>query len=94
LKPGVILSALTQLKDAGTGAPAILGHVCLRCPGMLTRNDQALVEKVAREFVEKHGSQAVAVLRENAEQAAAIDDELAAKAWRDIADAAERISGG
>jgi hypothetical protein len=60
-------------------------------PTMLTHDDQALVEEVAREFVERHGPKAVAVFGEKAESADGIADELAAKTWRDIADAAKRL---
>jgi hypothetical protein len=60
---------------------------------MLTHDDQALVEEVAREFVDRHGFEAVAVLRENAEIAEGIGDERAAKSWLDIADAAKYLLG-
>jgi hypothetical protein len=53
--------------------------------------DEKTVDQVARETIESYGAVAVPVLRERADQAEAIGDELAAKAWRDIADAAERM---
>jgi hypothetical protein len=53
--------------------------------------DGDLVEKVAREFVEQHGPDAVPILREHAEAADMNGDGLSAQTWRDIADAAERI---
>jgi hypothetical protein len=54
--------------------------------------DGDLVEKVAREFVEQHGLDAVPILRECAEAADMNGDELAAQAWSDIAESAERIA--
>ena len=53
-------------------------------------DDENLVEQVARDIVDEHGSDAVPILRERAE-AAESSDERAAKTWRDIADAAERL---
>jgi hypothetical protein len=47
------------------------------------------VEQVAREMVDHYGADAVPLLRERAVQAEAVGDELAAKAWRDIAGIAE-----
>jgi len=49
------------------------------------------VERTAREAIDRYGNNAVAMLRERAEVADHIGDELSAKAWRDIADAAERM---
>ena len=60
-------------------------------------DDEKLVEKVAREIVDQHGTDAMEILRERVEAADTCGDELAAETWRDIADAAERIlrqSGG
>jgi hypothetical protein len=50
-----------------------------------------VVKQVAREFVDRHGPDALRVLREWAELADGLADALAARAWRDIADAAERL---
>jgi len=50
-----------------------------------------LVERAAREAIAQHGDNAVAVLRECAELAEHRGDELSANAWRDIAEAAERM---
>jgi hypothetical protein len=50
-----------------------------------------LVERVAREFIDRDGSDALPVLREHAEIADGLRDGMAAKAWRDIADAVERL---
>jgi hypothetical protein len=47
-----------------------------------------LAEKVAREIVEQHGGDAVEIVRERAEAAGLLGDELAAETWRDIATAA------
>ena len=49
------------------------------------------VERAARDAIEQYGEGAVEVLRERAEVADHIGDLLAAEAWRDIADAAERM---
>jgi hypothetical protein len=51
---------------------------------------ETTVEKVAREMVDRYGPMAPTILRERAEVANQMCDELAAKAWRDIADKAER----
>jgi hypothetical protein len=56
---------------------------------MVADDNRKTVEEVAREMVDHYGADAVLVLRERAEQARAIGDELAAKTWRDIADLAE-----
>ena len=56
-----------------------------------TDDDEKLVEQVAREIVDQHGADAVEILRERAEAADLLGDELAAETWRDIADAAERM---
>jgi hypothetical protein len=52
-----------------------------------------LVERVAREFLDRHGSDAPLILREHAEIADGLGDRLSAEAWRDIADAVERLIG-
>jgi hypothetical protein len=49
------------------------------------------VEQVAREYVRRHGADSVPILRERADLADELADDASAKAWRDIADAAERI---
>jgi hypothetical protein len=49
------------------------------------------VDQAAREAIDQYGGTAVSVLRERAEVADHIGDELSAKAWRDIASAAERM---
>jgi hypothetical protein len=53
--------------------------------------DVPTIEQAAREIIERHGSDAVPIIRERAENATDLADEIAAKEWRDIADAAERI---
>jgi hypothetical protein len=50
-----------------------------------------IIEQAAREIRERHGSEVVPIIRELAKNAAELVDEIAAKEWRDIADAAERI---
>jgi hypothetical protein len=47
------------------------------------------VSQSAREAIDQHGDNAVSILRERAEVADQLGDQLSAKAWRDIADAAE-----
>jgi hypothetical protein len=47
------------------------------------------VERVAQELIERFGSGAVNIAREQVEAAASAPD---AQAWRDIADAIERLS--
>ena len=54
-------------------------------------SDDDDVEQVAREYLQRHGLESPSVLRDRAEVADAIGDILSAEAWRDIADAAERI---
>ena len=49
------------------------------------------VEAAAREAIDQHGDDAIAMLRERAELADHVGDLLGAEAWRDIADAAERM---
>ena len=49
------------------------------------------VERVARQFIERNGADALQMLRELAAAAEDIHDAISAKAWRDIADAAERM---
>jgi|HubBroStandDraft_4_1064222.scaffolds.fasta_scaffold122037_3 hypothetical protein len=56
---------------------------------MVAGDNGKTAEQVAREMVNHYGADAMLVLRERAEQSQAIGDELAAKAWRDIADLAE-----
>jgi transcription initiation factor IIE alpha subunit len=55
------------------------------------KDDEKLVEKVAREVVDQHGPDAIPILRERAKAADMSDDALAAETWRDVAHAAERI---
>jgi hypothetical protein len=54
-------------------------------------SDDNEVEQVAREYVQRHGPDSPSILRDFSEAADAIGDMLSAEAWRDIADAAERI---
>ena len=49
------------------------------------------VEQAAGEAIDQHGNDAVSILRERAEIADQLGDELSAKAWRDIADAVQSI---
>jgi hypothetical protein len=54
-------------------------------------DDADEVERVAGEFLERHGPRVILDLRERAEIAAANEDQLSAQAWTDIANAAERL---
>jgi len=53
-----------------------------------------IIERAAAEILERHGPDAVPILRERAEKAGELGDEMAAEEWRAIADAAERRAGG
>jgi hypothetical protein len=50
-------------------------------------NDAAIVEKVAREMLERYGEDALRRLKDEADQATHMGDELSARAWLDIAEA-------
>jgi len=49
------------------------------------------IERAAAEILERLGPDAVPIIRGRAENAAALGDEMAAEAWRAIADAAEHM---
>ena len=53
--------------------------------------DEKAFEQAAREIVDQYGAEALPIIRQRAEAAEELDDELATKAWRDIAEAAERL---
>src|SRR3954468_6697307 len=57
-------------------------------------DDADEVERVAGEFLERHGPSVILELRERAEIAAANEDQLSAEAWTDIADAVDRLLWG
>ena len=57
-------------------------------------DDADEIERVAEEFLNRHGPSVILDLRERAEIAAANEDQLSAEAWMDIADAAERLLWG
>jgi hypothetical protein len=57
-------------------------------------DDSDDVERVAREFLKRHGPSVILDLRERAEIAAANRDQPSAEVWMDIADAAERLLWG
>jgi hypothetical protein len=57
-------------------------------------DDTEEVDRVAAEFLERHGPGVILDLRERAEIAAANEDQLSAEAWTDIAEAAERLLWG
>ena len=69
----------------GVIAFGLLPQICLM-------DDLELVEAVAREFVAREGEASLTYLRERAEVAQALGDELSARAWLDIASVAERIA--
>ena len=65
-------------------------------PGLTQRLTQrgvatALTEQAAAAFVRKHGCGALAILDERAETAEELGHRVAAKTWREMADAAERL---
>ena len=52
-----------------------------------------LTELAAAKFVESHGSDALRILEERAETAVEHGHKVAARTWRDMADAAARLLG-
>ena len=52
-------------------------------------DDREAVDQAAREAIDHFGNAAVSVLRERAEVADYLGDELSAKAWRDEAECSE-----
>lgn len=54
-------------------------------------DDDDFLDHVAREYVERHGPDAVSILRERADMADELGDRESAEAWRDIAETAESI---
>lgn len=57
-------------------------------------DDQKMVDRVARQFVNQYGKRAPDVLREHADVAATQGNGLSAETWLDIAEAAERLLSG
>ena len=53
--------------------------------------EETTVEEAARQIVERHGQEAIEIIRRCREFAESIGDRIASKEWRQIADAAERI---
>ncbi len=49
------------------------------------------IDRAAAEVLERHGPHVVPVLRELAERAVGLGDEMAAEEWRGIAEAAEHL---
>ena len=58
----------------------------------LRKADDFLIQKVAHQFLSYLGSDAIAYLQEQAGIAADLGDELSARAWTDLAEAAAIIS--
>ena len=52
-----------------------------------------LTELAAAKFVESHGADALRILDERAETAVELGHKVAARTWRDMADAAARLLG-
>ena len=50
------------------------------------------IERAALDIVDRYGSDAVPILRERAENAAELGDQMAAEEWRAIADTAEHLT--
>ena len=55
--------------------------------------DDEFIEEVAREFVGRYGPGGVAMLHEHARMAEIAGDYLLAQSWREIAAAAEQLTG-
>jgi hypothetical protein len=55
--------------------------------------DDEFIEEVAREYVARYGPSGVAMLHERAKIAEATGDYLLAQSWRQIAEAAEQLTG-
>jgi hypothetical protein len=53
-----------------------------------------LTEQAAAEFVRRHGRGALTILGERAEMAAELGHPVAAKTWREMADAVARLLRG
>lgn len=63
-------------------------------PGLPPRAVRAdLTEQAAAEFVCRHGLGALTILRERAETAEELGHQIAAMAWRELAEAATRLLG-
>jgi hypothetical protein len=60
-------------------------------PNFADAEDARLVSQTAAEWVARDGAQAVGALRGHAWQAKSQGDDLSYRAWRDIADEAERL---
>src|SRR5688500_17421792 len=60
-------------------------------PYFADAEDARLVSQTAAEWVARDGAQAVGALRAHASQAKSKGDDLSYRAWRDIADEAERL---
>jgi predicted ArsR family transcriptional regulator len=52
-----------------------------------------LTELAAAKFVESHGAEALGILDQRAETAIELGHKVAARTWRDMADAAARLLG-
>jgi len=90
-------------RQVGTGNATVHAIACeMRVTGLIGTDypyraffdhvrHRTVNEQAAREIIERHGPDAVPIIRERAENATDLADEIAAKEWRDIADAAERI---
>jgi hypothetical protein len=82
----------------GTRSGPVRGSRSPNDPGLdLSQNVQAEVSRdgiecIAREMIERFGSNAVNIARWQAEIVAAVPDMLSAKMWRDIAGAVEGLS--
>ena len=50
------------------------------------------IERAAADIVDRYGSEAVPILRERAENAAELGDQMAAEEWRAIADRVEHLA--
>ena len=55
--------------------------------------DDEFIEETAWDYYARHGGECVAILRRQAEAAAAAGDEVSAQTWRAVLEAAEGIAG-
>jgi len=85
----VIRGMEQRLADITARAPSQDQHTI---PDRSSQADRELVEVVASELIRGHGVRTISFLREFAEIADEGGDWFSAEAWRDIADAADRLT--
>ena len=60
-------------------------------PDLFEEEDAAIVERVARDMLDRHGDGAIAYLRDRAIEASGIGDAPSERAWLDIAERAAEL---